>query len=80
MGIVEKIIKEEAKDACVRPHSGIRLSAINIVDNDSTEEDNDSKEMKLTMKLEMATRTYALEVVASPCPPPTTIAAASILQ
>ncbi len=43
MGSVEKLIKEEAKDACVRPHSGIRLSAINKVDNNSTEEDNDSK-------------------------------------
>jgi hypothetical protein len=31
---VEKLIKEEAKDACARPHSG---------DNNSTEEDNDSK-------------------------------------
>ncbi len=37
MGNVEKIIKEEAKDTCVRPHSSIRLSAINKVDDDSTE-------------------------------------------
>ncbi len=43
MGSVEKLIKEEAKDVCVRPHSSIRLSAINKVDNNSTEEDNDSK-------------------------------------
>jgi hypothetical protein len=46
MGSVEKLIKEEAKDACVRPHIRIRLSAINKVDNDSTEEDNDSKRNK----------------------------------
>ncbi len=43
MGSVEKLIKEEANDTCVRPHSGIRLFAINKVDDDSTEEDNDSK-------------------------------------
>ena len=34
MGSVEKLIEEEAKDACARPHSGV---------NNSTEEDNDSK-------------------------------------
>jgi hypothetical protein len=80
MGSIEKLIKEEAEDACVRPHSSIRLSAINKVDNNSTEEDNDSKRNDLTMTLETAIRTQALEVVASPCPPPTTIAAALILQ
>ncbi len=34
-GSGEKIIKEEAKYACARPHSGIRLSVIDKVDNDS---------------------------------------------
>ncbi len=34
MGSVEKLIKEEAKDACARLHSG---------DNNSTEEDDDRK-------------------------------------
>ncbi len=34
MGSVEKLIEKEAKDACARSYSG---------DNDSTEEDNDSK-------------------------------------
>ncbi len=43
MGSVEKLIKEEAKDTCVRLHSGIRLSAINKVDDNSMEEDDDSK-------------------------------------
>jgi hypothetical protein len=35
----EKLIKEEAKDACARPHSGIRLFVINEVNKDSMEED-----------------------------------------
>jgi hypothetical protein len=34
-GSGEKLIEEEAKNACARPHSGIRLSIINKVDNDS---------------------------------------------
>ncbi len=34
-GSGEKIIKEEAKNKCARPHSGIRLSVINQVDNNS---------------------------------------------
>jgi hypothetical protein len=34
VGSVEKLINEEAEDACARPHSG---------DNNSTEEDDDSK-------------------------------------
>jgi hypothetical protein len=35
MGSGGKIIEEKAKNACARPHSGIRLSVINKVDNDS---------------------------------------------
>jgi hypothetical protein len=35
----EKLIKEEAKDVCARPHSGIRLFTINEVSKDSMEED-----------------------------------------
>jgi hypothetical protein len=38
-GSGEKLIKEEAKDACARPHSGIRLFVINEVKEDSMEED-----------------------------------------
>jgi hypothetical protein len=60
MGSGEKLIKEEAKNACARPHSGIRLSVINKVD---AEVDNDimkgvktTKETKLTMKLQTLTR------------------------
>ena len=34
VGSGEKITKEEAKNACARPHSGIRLSFINKVDKD----------------------------------------------
>jgi hypothetical protein len=39
VGSDEKLIKEEAEDACARPHSGIRLSVINEVNKDSIEED-----------------------------------------
>ncbi len=35
VGSGEKLIKEEAKDACARPHSGIRLLMINEVNKDS---------------------------------------------
>jgi hypothetical protein len=35
----DKLIKEEAKDTCARPHSGIRLFVINKVNKDSMEED-----------------------------------------
>ncbi len=33
-----KLIKEEAKDVCARPHSGIRLFVINEISKDSMEE------------------------------------------
>ena len=46
MGSGEKIIKEEAENACARPHSGIRLSVINKVDNDSMEGCDDNKRNK----------------------------------
>ncbi len=39
VGSGEKLIKEEAKEACARPHSGIRLFKINEVNKDSIEED-----------------------------------------
>jgi hypothetical protein len=39
VGSGEKLIKEEAKDGCARPHSGIRLFVINEVNKDSMEED-----------------------------------------
>ncbi len=38
VGSGEKLIKEEAKDAYARPHSGIRLFVINEVTEDSMEE------------------------------------------
>jgi hypothetical protein len=43
VGSGEKIIKEEAKNACARPHSGIRLSVIDEVDNGSMKGDDDNK-------------------------------------
>jgi hypothetical protein len=50
-GSGEKIIKEEAKNACARPHSGIRLSVIDEVDNDSMTGEYDNEKTKPTMKL-----------------------------
>ncbi len=35
----DELIKEETKDMCARPHSGIRLFMINEVNKDSMEED-----------------------------------------
>jgi hypothetical protein len=46
VGSGEKIIKEEAKNACARPHSGIRLSVIDKVDNDSMKGDDDNERNK----------------------------------
>ena len=50
MGSGEKLIKEEAENACARPHSGIRLSVINEfdakVDNDSMKGDDDNERNK----------------------------------
>jgi hypothetical protein len=46
VGSGEKIIEEEAKNACARPHSGIRLSVIDEVDNDSMKGDDDNKRNK----------------------------------
>ena len=43
VGSGDKIIKEDAKNACARPHSGIRLSVIDEVDNDSTKGDDDNE-------------------------------------
>jgi hypothetical protein len=45
-GSGEKIIKEEAKNLCARPHSGIRLSVINKVDNDSMKGEYNNKRNK----------------------------------
>jgi hypothetical protein len=39
VGRGEKLIKEEAKDVCAMPHSGIRLFVINEVNKDSMKED-----------------------------------------
>ncbi len=36
-------MKEEAKDACARPHSGIRLYVINEVNEDILEEEDNDK-------------------------------------
>ncbi len=56
MGSGEKIIKEEAKNACARLHSGIRLSVIDEVDNDSMKGDDNKDRNTATMKLQTATR------------------------
>jgi hypothetical protein len=46
VGSDERLIKEEAKDTCARPHSGVRFSVIDEVDDNSTEEDNNNKRHK----------------------------------
>jgi hypothetical protein len=48
VGSGEKIIEEEAKNACARPHSGsgIRLSVIDKVDNDSMKGDDNNERNK----------------------------------
>jgi hypothetical protein len=60
VGNGKKKIKEEAENACARPHSGIRLAVINKVDNkvdnNSMKGDDNNKRKKTTMKLQMATR------------------------
>jgi hypothetical protein len=43
VGSGEKLIKEEAEDVCARLHSGIRLSVINEVNKDSTEEEDNEE-------------------------------------
>jgi hypothetical protein len=43
VGSGEKLMKEEAKDACARPHSGIRLYVINEVNEDILEEEDNDK-------------------------------------
>jgi len=42
----EKIIEEEAKNTCARPHSGIRLSVINEVNNNSMKGGDDNERNK----------------------------------
>jgi hypothetical protein len=46
LGSDEKIINEEAKNACARSHSGIRPTVIDEVDNDSMKGDDDNKRIK----------------------------------
>jgi hypothetical protein len=46
MGSGEKIIEEEAKNECARPHGGIRLSVVDEVDNDSMKGDDDNERNK----------------------------------
>ena len=46
VGSGETIIKEEAKNECARPHSGIRLPVTDEVDNDSMMGDDDNNRNK----------------------------------
>ncbi len=46
VGRGEKIIEEEAKNTCARPHSGIRLSVINEVNNNSMKGGDDNERNK----------------------------------
>ncbi len=46
MGSGKNLIKKEAKDMCVRLHSGIRLSIIDEVKEDSMEEEDKNERNK----------------------------------
>ena len=62
MGSGEKIIEEEAKNASARPHSGIRLSVIDEVDKDSTEQkDEDEINKNNKMKPQLTTRRQTMD-------------------
>jgi hypothetical protein len=43
VGSGEKLIKEEAKDECARPHGGIRFYVISEVNEDNKEEEDNNK-------------------------------------
>ena len=80
MGSGEKLIEEEAKNASARPHSGIRLSVIDEVDKDSTEEKDEGERKKNDkMKQQLTTRKQKMEEEAFPCPPPTTIVRVALI-
>jgi hypothetical protein len=68
------LIKKEAKDACARLHSGIRLSVINEVNKDNMDEEDDIKRNKPAIKPLTILRRWALEEVVYPYLPPPTIA------
>jgi hypothetical protein len=81
VGSGEKLIKEEAKDACARLHSGIRLFLINEVNEDSMEEDYEGKDSTEEHTNKESNKSEGknwivreLGVAASLCPPLTTIA------
>jgi hypothetical protein len=44
--VVEDKVEQEVKDACARQHSSVRLSVVNKVDNNSTEDNDDNKKNK----------------------------------
>jgi hypothetical protein len=47
VGSDEKLIKEEAEDACARPHSGIRLFVINEVNKDEGRGEHQQREQQI---------------------------------
>ena len=82
MGSGEKIIEEEAKNASARPHSGIRLSVIDEVDKDRTEQKDEVERNKNNkIKPQLTTRRQTMDNggVAFPCPPPTTIVRVALI-
>jgi hypothetical protein len=66
--------------ACARPHSGIRLYVIDEVKEDSTNEEDNNERNQTNNETTNDMRRTALEVVVSPCPPPTIARVALILQ
>ena len=61
MGSGEKLIEEEAKNACARQHSGIRLSVINKVDNGGMKGDGDNKRNKTGNETANGNREVSIE-------------------
>jgi hypothetical protein len=78
VGSGEKIIKDEAKNTCARPHSGIRLSIIDEVDNDSMKGDHDNEINKTDSEPANGNKEMSIGGMASPCTPPVTIVRAAL--
>ncbi len=73
----EKLTKEEAKDACARQHSGIRLYVINEVNKDSTEEEHNHERNQTNNETTANNNKDAS--IGSPCPSLTIARVALIL-
>ena len=78
-GSGEKIIEEEAKNAYARLHSGIRLSVMNKVDNNSMKGEYNNKRNKTDNETANGNKEVSIaKVMAYPCTPPVTFARAAL--